>query len=433
MKNLTELEDDVMGTTDWRAWALTSNISFLLLLILVLILVSCGCWSQLHHRRVKNVDLAARLRINQLVDENWQQLLDLSKDVLDCRLEDGSFEFSTENEEKEKSLFKAVKSLMGKLPVTGGDQKTYLQRQLKRKAMTTFYDVRGVRRLSLLCDFIDKADYYSAGCWSHMKRSCLSKLSKCIKPESAPPEGLQISKFLLATTIVLPLLLVGADMVSDGGVLGQMWPYTYFAAGDVKGEEMILAFLFIVSILILFFSTVNLLQSNPLATLVRNARTTVMMKSRELERKDVPVPLDHLTRHDFSISESLGESSYQQVFQWLFYLVLVSGTVRREGTEAATDLTFWSLLPSSLLSTISLSLGQYKVHFLTADYSSSFAQKLVYLGACIGQSQQEICAKPKPLQSFPREPTCSYHHPAAQPCSHLPLCLCCRRPQLSTI
>ena len=68
---------------------MTSNILFLVLLILVLILVSCDCWSQLHHRRVKNVDLDARLRIKQLVEENWQRLLDLAKEVLDCRLEDG--------------------------------------------------------------------------------------------------------------------------------------------------------------------------------------------------------------------------------------------------------------------------------------------------------------------------------------------------------
>ena len=59
-------------------------------------------------------------------------------------------------------------------------------------------------------------------------------------------------------------------------------------------------------------------------------------------------------------------------------------------------------------------------------------------------SRQEVCAKPKPLQPFPREPACSYHPPAAQvinifktltnltqPCFHLPLCLCCRRLQLS--
>merc|ERR550532_2773545 len=147
-----------------------------------------------------------------------------------------------------------------------------------------------------------------------------------------------------------------------------------------------LGFLFIVSIWILVASTWNLLRSNPLATLVRNARTTVMMDSRELERKDVPVPLDHLTRKDFSINESLGESSYQQLYQWLFYMLLVNFTIRKEGIGAETELTFWTLLPSSVLSTISLSLGQNKAHFLTADFSTSAAQKLVYLCACIASA-----------------------------------------------
>ena len=157
---------------------------------------------------------------------------------------------------------------------------------------------------------------------------------------SGPKKGLKIGRILLAQTIVMPLLLVGADMVSDGGVLGQMWPYTLLAkylAGAYSGnstgggnvsrsdeaavneernmtvndtgitnstaseqeddseavdvEGMILFILFLVSIIILVGSTWNLLRSNPLATLVRNARTTVMMNSRELERKDVPVPL----------------------------------------------------------------------------------------------------------------------------------------------
>ena len=139
-----------------------------------------------------------------------------------------------------------------------------------------------------------------------MKRSYLSKLPKWNKSESAPPKGIQISKFLLATTIVLPLLLVGADMVSDGGVLAQMWPYTNLeriGAGITNStaeeqenssedfDTVILIFLFGVSIFILFVSTWSLLFSNPLANLLRNARTTVMMNSRELERKDVPVPL----------------------------------------------------------------------------------------------------------------------------------------------
>ena len=46
---------------------------------------------------------------------------------------------------------------------------------------------------------------------------------------SSPPNGLQMSTLLLFSTIVLPLMLVGADMVTDVGVLGQMWPYTLWA------------------------------------------------------------------------------------------------------------------------------------------------------------------------------------------------------------
>ena len=124
----------------------------------------------------------------------------------------------------------------------------------------------------------------------------------------------------------MPLLLVGADMVSDGDVLGQMWSYTFMAkemsgggnisrSDEALNEERnmtvndtavtnstaseqkdltqgaMLLSLFFVSIAILVSSTLNMLRSNPLASLVRNARTTVMMNSRELERKDVPVPL----------------------------------------------------------------------------------------------------------------------------------------------
>ena len=69
--------------------ALTSSVSFLLLLILIFILVTCGCWSELHHKKVKNVNLVARRKIDLLVKNNWDQLLEKAKLVLDCRLADG--------------------------------------------------------------------------------------------------------------------------------------------------------------------------------------------------------------------------------------------------------------------------------------------------------------------------------------------------------
>ena len=77
------------GTFDWRTLALTSSVSFLLLLILIFILVTCSCWSELHHKKVKNVNLAARRKIDLLVKNNWDQLLEKAKRVLDCRLADG--------------------------------------------------------------------------------------------------------------------------------------------------------------------------------------------------------------------------------------------------------------------------------------------------------------------------------------------------------
>ena len=113
---------------------MTSSVSFLLLLILIFILVTRGCWSELHHKKVKNVNLAARRKIDLLVSNNWDQLLEKAKRVLDCRLADGkeleqfsnivlvlvtgSFDFSKKTEEAEKILFNAVNKIVKQLPRT---------------------------------------------------------------------------------------------------------------------------------------------------------------------------------------------------------------------------------------------------------------------------------------------------------------------------
>ena len=120
------------GTFDWRTLALTSSVSFLLLLILIFILVTCGCWSELHHKKVKNVNLAARRKIDLLVSNNWDQLLEKAKRVLDCRLADGKeleqfsnivlltgrFDFSKKTEEAEEILFNEVNKIVKQLPRT---------------------------------------------------------------------------------------------------------------------------------------------------------------------------------------------------------------------------------------------------------------------------------------------------------------------------
>ena len=73
------------------------------------------------------------------------------------------------------------------------------------------------------------------------------------------------------------------------------------------------------------------------------------------------LPSDHLTRHDMATEESIGESAYQYCIQWLFFLILVSISVKSNGPKATTDITFDSLKFSSTISIISLSMGQFKV------------------------------------------------------------------------
>ena len=107
---------------------------------------------------------------------------------------------------------------------------------------------------------------------------------------------------------------------------------------------------------------------------------------------------DHLSRNDLSVDESRGESFLQGMFQWLYYLSLVSITIQNKGPEASTEITFQSLKWSAVLSIISLSWGQFKVymlfvhsflhtsqaHLLATEYSTTFLQKCVYFGASLG-------------------------------------------------
>merc|ERR1712226_687810 len=112
------------------------------------------------------------------------------------------------------------------------------------------------------------------------------------------------------------------------------------------------------------------------------------MESREMEAKDVSVPIDHLTRHDLSVGESLGESGYQYAIQWLVYLIVVSTAVKvNNDPDAATSITITaSLWISSTISIISLSWGQFKAHSLTTEYSTSFVQNILYFLASLAST-----------------------------------------------
>ena len=45
--------------------------------------------NQKHHRRIESLNLETRTEIGRVVNENWDQLLKIAKDLVDARLEDG--------------------------------------------------------------------------------------------------------------------------------------------------------------------------------------------------------------------------------------------------------------------------------------------------------------------------------------------------------
>ena len=155
-----------------------------------------------------------------------------------------------------------------------------------------------------------------------MKRWCCQLLPDCMKPTSLPRRGLKISFFTLVQTIAMPLALVAVDVASDGNLLyhmksfiGTQWATnttsftinstnvteqhnitTLTETGTPQGETT-LDGLFYLSCAILLFSMLNLIFGNPFKTLIRNARTSAFMASRELESKDVPLPMGEYFRN----------------------------------------------------------------------------------------------------------------------------------------
>ena len=83
------------GTVYWRVWALSPLLAHLLILLVCFVLVKCGCWPSWHHWRIGNLSLRARMDIKRVVEENWEELLQCVKDLIDTKLEDGKKIFMT--------------------------------------------------------------------------------------------------------------------------------------------------------------------------------------------------------------------------------------------------------------------------------------------------------------------------------------------------
>ena len=120
---------------------------------------------------------------------------------------------------------------------------------------------------------------------------------------------------MMYQVIGVPLGLVALDIGSDGNLLYFMDSYlkatnttaltnnstennftmqhnnSSIEAGNEQGVGGALDGLFAQSICILFFSLLNLILENPAKTLIRSVRTSALMGSREMNAKDVPVPI----------------------------------------------------------------------------------------------------------------------------------------------
>ena len=81
-----------------------------------------------------------------------------------------------------------------------------------------------------------------------------------------------------------------ANSIADNNVTELQNSTTSPETGNQQGGEALLG-LFLASCIILFASMLNLIFGNPFKTLIRNARTSALMASRELESKDVPLPM----------------------------------------------------------------------------------------------------------------------------------------------
>ena len=199
------------------------------------------------------------------------------------------------------------------------------------------------------------------GRWRKTKRSCYRRLPNIFKPTPSPAQGFELSQLTIIRAIGVPLIIVAADVVTDGNLLFDMNSYidtliaintssnsTYDNVTELHNsttstetanqqKNAVLVSLCGASSCILVLSVLNLIFGNPAKTLIRNVRTTVLMGTRELESKDVPVPIgDYLQYFDKSldsvdsklISRPCSRVGFLSVTFILFYIYSIADNIK---------------------------------------------------------------------------------------------------------
>ena len=146
----------------------------------------------------------------------------------------------------------------------------------------------------------DEHDEYTTSICDKIKQNCLQKIPCVAKLEKSPEVGIQVTTFFIVTTLLIPIVLVGTDMVTDVEVMWSMaTPFFYevplclqetYKETSMQGLVRILCL--VGSFIIFAVSLVNMFKRpGPIPFLMRSVRTTASMGSRELESKNNPVSL----------------------------------------------------------------------------------------------------------------------------------------------
>ena len=135
---------------------------------------------------------------------------------------------------------------------------------------------------------------YSPSCLSKTKKFCRSIMPACFNNKPASPRrGIELSWLTIFKATVVPSVFVAWDVGTDGKMVYNMaFVIRQIYHNDTPGLFFgLFLFLWIASCVILSVSMVNLIFGNPSKSLIRNAHTSVFIASRELESKDVPLPI----------------------------------------------------------------------------------------------------------------------------------------------
>ena len=118
--------------------------------------------------------------------------------------------------------------------------------------------------------------------------------------KESPESGVKVTTVFIVTTLFVPIILVGTDMVTDVEVMWSMATPFFFPVPSCLEERyqetsmqgLVRGLCLGGSLIIFAVSLVNMFKSpGPIPFLMRSVRTTASMGSRELERNDNRVSL----------------------------------------------------------------------------------------------------------------------------------------------